>query len=196
MEKEFCTDTDRLIGLIRKGNQQGLSDLFDLYYERLYIFAEKFIYDPDKAHDIVQELFVSIWENRDKLEITTSLSHYLFVSIRNRCLNYLQALRIEDRHNQKYLQAHIDSYTLDVLEDEDMLEKIRKMLESLSPQCQKIVELRILKGYKYKEIASEMGISESVVKVQIHRAYQKLKTAFPVLKDTLSCVLFYIFCRF
>lgn len=172
-------DKDYLNGLIaslKRNEAHALSVLFDNYYEKLYIFAEKFIYDPDKAHDIVQELFVHLWENRATLTITSSLSHYLFTAVRNRCLNYLRSLRIEDLQNQRYLEAHIDSYTLDVVEEQEALEQLKRMIEQLPPQCRTIVELRILKGLKYKEIARQMNVSENVVKVQIHRAYQKLST--------------------
>lgn len=175
-------DPNLLIASLKRNEPAALSVLFDNYYEKLYIFAEKFIYDPDKAHDIVQELFVYLWENRASLTITTSLTHYLFVAVRNRCLNYLQSLRIEDQRNQHYLEAHIDSYTLDVVEEQEALDQLKKMIGELPPQCRTIVEMRILKGYKYKEIAQQLNISENVVKVQIHRAYQKLsslKSLFP-----------------
>lgn len=184
------------IGLLKSRDRNAMSYLFDTYYERLYLFAEKFIYDSDKAHDIVQEVFVRIWENSARLEITTSLSSYLFVAVRNGCLDYLRSLKIEDRHNQKYLEAHIDSYTVDVIEDDEMLEKIKEMLIKLSPQCREILELRILNGYKYKEIAQQLNVSESVVKVQIHRAYKKLKEFFPDVQNSLPLVLLAIFVKF
>lgn len=189
-------DQQTLIELLKRRDRKSISYLFDTYYERLYLFAEKFIYDTDKAHDIVQEVFVRIWENSQKLEINTSLSHYLFAAVRNGCLDYLRALRIEDRHNQKYLEAHIDSYTVDVIEDDEMLEKIKGMLNTLPPQCREIFELRLINGYKYKEIAQKLNISESVVKVQIHRAFGKLKDSFPTLKDNLPLLLLAVFAKF
>lgn len=193
MEYKDITDQKALVEQLKKGNKQALSYLFDTYYERLYLFAEKFIYDSDKANDIVQEVFVRIWENCQKLEITTSLTSYLFTGVRNECLDYLRALHIEDHHNRKYLETHIDSYTMDAIEDDELLDDVKKIINGLSPQCREIFQLRIFKGYKYKEIALELNISESVVKVQIHRAYQKLKESYPSLDKGLPLILYYIF---
>lgn len=68
---------DIFIGLKRR-DETALSVLFDTYYEKLYLFAEKYIYDSDKAHDIVQDVFLKIWENAERLELTSSIQHYLF----------------------------------------------------------------------------------------------------------------------
>lgn len=189
-------DQRTLIELLKNKDKQSISYLFDTHYERLYLFAEKFIYDADKAHDIVQDVFVRLWENGKKIEITSSLSGYLFTAVRNGCLDYLRALRIEDRHNQKYLEAYIESYTVDAIEEDELLETIKKMLDGFPPQCRKIFELRLLQGYKYKEIAQELHISESVVKVQIHRAFKKLKASFPISKEFFSFLLLAVFAKF
>ena len=66
---------DIFIGLKRR-DETALSVLFDTYYEKLYLFAEKYIYDSDKAHDIVQDVFLKIWENAERLELTSSIQHY------------------------------------------------------------------------------------------------------------------------
>lgn len=195
MRDNIIINSNDLIELLKSDDKKALSYLFDNHYEHLYLFAEKFIYDSDKANDIVQEVLVRIWENRHKLEITTSLISYLFAGVRNGCLDYLRTLHVEDKHNRKYLEAHIDSYTIDVIEDDDLLDRIKKMMEELPPQCREIFQLRILNGYKYKEIAKELNVSEDVVKVQIHRAHQKLKDLFPILPKGMSLVLLYVFSR-
>ena len=64
---------DIFIGLKRR-DEAALSVLFDTYYEKLYLFAEKYIYDSDKAHDIVQDVFLKIWENAERLELHPALS--------------------------------------------------------------------------------------------------------------------------
>lgn len=189
-------DQQTLIKLLKSKDKKSISYLFDTHYERLYLFAEKFIYDTDQAHDIVQEVFIRLWENSANLEINTSLSHYLFAAVRNRCLDYLRALRIEDRHHRKYFEAYIESHTIDAIQDDELLEKIKNMMDNFPPQCREIFELRLLQGYKYKEIAERLNVSESVVKVQIHRAYRKLKDSFPAIKGHLPLFLLAVIIKF
>lgn len=69
-------DSDDILMGLKRRDETALSVLFDTYYEKLYLFAEKYIYDSDKAHDIVQDVFLKIWENAERLELTSSIQHY------------------------------------------------------------------------------------------------------------------------
>lgn len=149
-----------------------------LYYEKLYLFAEKYIYDSDRAHDIVQDVFLKIWENAERLELKSSIQHYLFTSVRNGCLNYLKSLQIEDRNNRKYVEAYIESQNVDMVEDEDLLAKIRQVLDELPDRCREVCLLRFVEGYKYNEIAVALKMNENTVKVQLHRGMERLRQAF------------------
>ena len=152
--------------------------LFDMYYEKLYLFAEKYIYDSDKAHDIVQDVFLRIWETAERLVLKSSIQHYLFASVRNGCLNYLKSLQIEDRNNRKYVEAYIESQNVDMVEDEELLVKIRQVLDELPDKCREVCLLRFVEGYKYSEIAASLAMNENTVKAQLHRGMERLRQAF------------------
>lgn len=150
--------------------------LFDAYYHKLYLFAERYIYDSDKAHDIIQDLFVRIWERREPLLLKSeSLRYYLFTAVRNNCLNYLRSLQIEDKNNERYLYACMESHNLEVLDNEELLKEIQMVLDSLPDRCRQICLLRFMDGYKYREIAEQLGINENTVKVQLFRGMNRLK---------------------
>lgn len=168
---------DIFIGLKRR-DETALSVLFDTYYEKLYLFAEKYIYDSDKAHDIVQDVFLKIWENAERLELTSSIQHYLFASVRNGCLNYLKSLQIEDRNNRKYAEAYIESQNVDMVDDEELLARVRQVLDELPEKCREVCLLRFVEGYKYAEIAVRLDMNENTVKAQLHRGMERLKQAF------------------
>lgn len=144
---------------------------------RMYIIT-KYIYDSDRAHDIVQDVFLKIWENAERLELKSSIQHYLFTSVRNGCLNYLKSLQIEDRNNRKYVEAYIESQNVDMVEDEDLLAKIRQVLDELPDRCREVCLLRFVEGYKYNEIAVALKMNENTVKVQLHRGMERLRQAF------------------
>ena len=168
---------DIFIGLKRR-DEAALSVLFDTYYEKLYLFAEKYIYDSDKAHDIVQDVFLKIWENAERLELTSSIQHYLFASVRNGCLNYLKSLQIEDRNNRKYAEAYIESQNVDMVDDEELLARVRQVLDELPEKCREVCLLRFVEGYKYAELAARLDMNENTVKAQLHRGMERLKQAF------------------
>lgn len=169
---------DNLVEGIRHRKEAALATLFDLYYEKLYLFAEKYIYDSDRAHDIVQDVFLRIWENAERLVLRSSIQHYLFASVRNGCLNYLKSLQIEDRNNRKYAEAYIESQNVDMVEDEELMAKIRQVVEELPERCREVCMLRFGEGYKYSEIAERLGMNENTVKAQLHRGMERLREAF------------------
>ena len=184
---------DIFIGLKRR-DEAALSVLFDTYYEKLYLFAEKYIYDSDKAHDIVQDVFLKIWENAERLELTSSIQHYLFASVRNGCLNYLKSLQIEDRNNRKYAEAYIESQNVDMVDDEELLARVRQVLDELPEKCREVCLLRFVGGYKYAEIAARLDMNENTVKAQLHRGMERLKQAFATYDYVLVlCALGRIF---
>ena len=184
---------DIFIGLKRR-DEAALSVLFDTYYEKLYLFAEKYIYDSDKAHDIVQDVFLKIWENAERLELTSSIQHYLFASVRNGCLNYLKSLQIEDRNNRKYAEAYIESQNVEMVDDEELLARVRQVLDELPEKCREVCLLRFVEGYKYAEIAARLDMNENTVKAQLHRGMERLKQAFATYDYVLVlCALGRIF---
>ena len=184
---------DIFIGLKRR-DETALSVLFDTYYEKLYLFAEKYIYDSDKAHDIVQDVFLKIWENAERLELTSSIQHYLFASVRNGCLNYLKSLQIDDRNNRKYAEAYIESQNVDMVDDEELLARVRQVLDELPEKCREVCLLRFVEGYKYAEIAVRLDMNENTVKAQLHRGMERLKQAFAAYDYVLVlCALGRIF---
>ena len=184
---------DIFIGLKRR-DEAALSVLFDTYYEKLYLFAEKYIYDSDKAHDIVQDVFLKIWENAERLELTSSIQHYLFASVRNGCLNYLKSLQIEDRNNRKYAEAYIESQNVDMVDDEELLARVRQVLDELPEKCREVCLLRFVEGYKYAEIAARLDMNENTVKAQLNRGMERLKQAFATYDYVLVlCALGRIF---
>ena len=77
---------------IRKKNEIVFKNFFDKHYKELVVYANGFLFDKDASEDIVQEIFIYIWEHANKLNIETSLKGYLYTMVRNRCFNYLKSI--------------------------------------------------------------------------------------------------------
>lgn len=173
------------LGSIATGNVQALEQLFKAHYRPLCGFALGYVKDGDQAEDIVQELFVRIWQDRESLSITTSVKSYLFAAVRNRCLN---ALAVKKR--MRPLDEEMDDTPVDEGRGEDELTeraaRVQAVIEALPTERRKIFRLSRNEGLKYQEIAERLAISVKTVENQMGKA---LKTLREELADLMPLAL-------
>lgn len=160
---------------IRAGNVVSFKALFDEYYPMLCHFAEKNGLDLDVAEDIVQDLFVKLWENRNSLTISSSIKSYLFQSTRNQCLNYLKRGEVKKKFEEYALHLHPNHDYNDAIEEEELSYFIYKAVESLPPKCQEVFRLSRFEEKSNEEISREMGISSKTVNNQIGKAVKIIR---------------------
>jgi RNA polymerase sigma-70 factor (ECF subfamily) len=169
---------DFIIKEIRRGNKKAFRTFFTENYEKLVAYANGYLFDLQASEDVVQDVFIYIWENAHRLEITTSLKGYMAVMVKNRCINLLKSVKITDRENLFDLTISLTSENIYETEDNEKKEilynKILKVLDTLPDKMQQIVKMKLIQGYKYQEIAKEMDISVNTVKTQLKRAKSKI----------------------
>ncbi|NPA36559.1 MAG: RNA polymerase sigma-70 factor [Chlorobi bacterium] len=165
---------DFIIKEIQIGNKKAFKTFFNKNYEKLVIFANGYLYDQQASEDIVQDVFIYIWENARKLKIESSLDGYILVMVRNRCINFLKSINLTDVDNLLELNSIMlseDFYEYDNNEEtEKTHNQILKIIDSLPDKMREIAKKRFIQGYKYQEIAEEMSISVNTVKTQLKRA--------------------------
>ena len=130
--------------------------------------------DQQVAEDAVQETFVYVWTHRDQLNEALSLENYLIRCIKNYSLNYLRHKSVEMTHETEVAK---EQEFLNITE-EDLsfkINQIRKVIDSLPKQCQKIFLMTVLEEKSYAETAEELNISVNTVKSQVKIAYKKIK---------------------
>jgi len=165
-----------LINEIKNRNYKVYEALFYDYYPSLIRFAEGYVFNRQVGEDIVQSTFIYIWENANKIEIQTSLKAYFYTTIKNKCLNHLRSLRIQDKHNILYLEATLNSNDTSKIEDPEILKKINDAINELPEKMADIFKLKYVQGKKNKEVAEILKVSENTVKTQLQRAKAKLRT--------------------
>jgi len=185
---------NELLKSVFKGNKKGFEILFRTYYKRLCAYACSFVSQNDLAEDLVTDVFLKLWEKRDQLVITESVSSYLFRSVKNSCINYLNR---EKSHKQMVSENELslfnlkiqypvsDRYPLTDLIGRELEDKIKEEIEKLPEQCREIFYLSRFEDLSHKQIAEKLGISENTVKVQIYRALIKLRSG---MKDYLPII--------
>lgn len=179
-----------LFDAIKNNNERAFEKLFRLYYGPLCLFASKILQDDISAEEIVQDFFVKLWEKRNRLTIETSVKNYLFRSIKNLCINFIQHNKIKFRHAQSILSDAAQNNSLDDhFYEIGLAEKIEESILSLPKKRQIIFRLSRQDGLKYREIAEKLNISIKTVETQMSLA---IKTLRDKLKNYKSFLLLFL----
>lgn len=182
------TPDEILIGEIRIGNEAVFERVFRQYYAPLCRYARPLLGDADEAEEVVQGVFLTIWERRDSLLITTSLKAYLYRAVHNRCLNRLSQQANQASHREQAaaeLYTDATSPTQALLADE-LSSRLQRAIGLLPEQCRRVFELSRFEELSYKEIADRLGIAAKTVENQIGKALRILRTE---LSDYLPLLL-------
>lgn len=165
-----------LMQRIANGDERAFEQLFRAYYARLVVFARRFIADSDSAQNIVQSVFVKMWEKREKLQITNP-APYLMVAVRNHCFNELKQQKILVSIEEK--MGNIFNRPEENMPERDVVEKVQEVISEMPPQRQRIFRMNRFEGLKYKEIAVMLGLSVKTVEAQMGKALQFLRENLP-----------------
>ena len=171
----------RLVENIRKDDYASYNLLFTRYYNRLCLFANSITGNNSDAEDIVQELFIKLWNNRKKSEVQTTVSGYLYQSVKNMALNHIR--RETNRKNaidkMKYSGWHLNDAEIDNIKYSFALENC---IDQLPERSKEVVLMQYLQGYKQKEIASKLNISVNTIKNLIWKSLQRIKICLELKK--------------
>ncbi|MGO4773174.1 RNA polymerase sigma-70 factor [Flavobacterium sp. W22_SRS_FK3] len=175
---------------LQNQNKSAYKNVFNHFYKALVLYANNFLFDQQASEDVVQEVFILLWENAKNIEINVSLKAYLYAMVRNKSLNYLKSLKITDDLNVIELNSMLVlEEDLDLISEEEktiLYNHILKIIETFPKGMQQIFKLKFIENYKYYEIAHQMGISVNTVKTQLKRAKVKISESLVILIALLS----------
>ncbi len=170
---------DELAALIAADSPDAFRILFDRYHTALTLFALRFLGDEDAACDVVQTVFLTIYEQRGRLEIHTSLRSFLYQSVRNRCLNEIKSRKVRRLYfDAELAQSEPGSPAVEQAVEQSELEaRLAQAVEQLPPQCRRVFELSRYDAVPNAEIAEQLNISKRTVETQISKALRHLRLA-------------------
>ncbi|MCX6320827.1 MAG: RNA polymerase sigma-70 factor [Bacteroidia bacterium] len=184
----------QLINGIQKGDIAAFEELYRQYYIFLCLIAEHIVRNHSDAEEIVSDVFVRLWNIREKIDITTSIKGYLIKAVHNTSFNYLERFRLihkltDTLSNSDYeLLAWDSDYPLGQLYEKEIMNILDQGISTLPDGCREIFILSRNEGMKYSAIAGKLGISVNTVKTQMKIALARLREN---LKDYLM-ILFII----
>ncbi len=147
-------------------------------YHTACLVASRYLHDNQEIEDIVQEVFVKIWEKRREIKIQSNLKNYLLNSVKNACINQVQRKKeLAVRFDQAGLQQW-ENEAGDQFISEEFASKVNQVIETLPPQCKKIFLLAFIDDLSYQGIADVLGLSKNTVKTQMGIAYKLLRERF------------------
>jgi len=171
---------------MKSGSEKAFEILFHKYYSPLCLYASQFLDDDDKAEEFVQDMFVKIWCKRTDLNIETSLKQYLLRSIKNQCINYIQHLKIRQKHAKKTKDEYVSGNdSPSFFMEFGLAEKIENSIDLLPEKRKAIFKMSREEGLKYREIAEKLGISIKTVEVQMGIALKQLREMLKDYQDYL-----------
>lgn len=144
-------------------------------YHTACLVASRYIRDNQEIEDIVQEVFVKLWEKRKEIRIHSNLENYLFNSVKNTCVNYVQRKKetiagLEGVDLHQWETDREEEFT-----SEEFASKISQAIETLPPQCKKIFLLTYIDDLTYQQTADALGLSKNTIKTQMGIAYKLLR---------------------
>lgn len=183
---------DILFRKMQEGNWSAFNSFFDHHAEHLYHYALGFVKSREEAEDIVQEVFIYLWTNRDKIVYTGSVYAYLCRSVKNSCINYKLHKKVKERYYQEMILTGQEEADEDNGFDE-FYDRLQSIMETLPPKCKEIFILGCVESMSYKEIAQQLDISVNTVKTQVKTAYKKIKDEFGGQEKKFMMFLFLLF---
>ncbi len=174
MKPKTIFDELQLIKKMAEGDMNSFDAIYWKYYKAVYGNILKLVQDDASSEDILQDVFLSLWENRKKIDAERSLAGWLFVTSYNRSMTFLKR-----RLREKMTPVLLDEDSVETVIGQPLTEirlnELEKAISSLSPQKQKVFYMCKLKGLSYAETADLMKISRHTVKEYLTAAFRSIK---------------------
>jgi len=166
-----------LADLLKKGDLSAFTAIHTRYYGVLYSHACKRLSDREEVKDILQELFIYIWNNREKLDFNINLQAYLYTAIRNRILNVFKHQKVKSDYIASFEKFTAKNEPLpdEILRNKELIAIIDAEVSALPPQMRMVFELSRNANLSHREIAEKLNISPLTVRKQVNNSLKILR---------------------
>ena len=153
-------------------------------YAKLCSFTNKYLNDEDASRDIVQDIFVKLWENQIYVKSGATLESFLYTSVKNSSINYLKKIATKDKYKDKVKEYYDDLSSESLCEhtilEKETFKKVHDYIKKLPAKSKKVMDLH-LEGLSNEEIKDYLGVSITTVKTLKNISYKKIRENFKKL---------------
>jgi RNA polymerase sigma-70 factor, ECF subfamily len=164
-----------------------IEQLFKEHYEALFRYAFSILKNEEDAKDVLQIVFINLWERRDTLHINSSPKAYLYRAVYNESLNYIKKESVRHKHETGAFSMQENVVQEEVSDSGIWQQKMDEVLEQMPPQCKTVFLKSRIENKKYAEIAAELDISVKTVEAHMSKALKIIRATIGVLW-LLSCL--------
>ena len=180
---------------VKHGEKDAYNELFQRYAPRIYPFALSYLKSEASAEELVQDVFLKIWEIRDTLDQTKNIKSFIFKIAINTIYDEIRKKNLEYAY-QDFVTANADiesNNTWHTIIYDEMLGKMKKLIEQLPEQRRIIFQLSKEEGLSNEEIAKKLNLSKRTVENQLYRAVNYLKKFYQG-KSAIALLFFFLYC--
>lgn len=173
--KDSIVTGEDLLNLIEDDDKGAFTVFYSNNFQKLILVSDRYVKNMHVAEEIVQDMFLKIWEDKRMLLYVNSVKAYLYRSVVNASLNYINRQKNIEKHHLK-IAEHLTDDDIEIInEQNELIVLLYNEIEQLPEKCQKVFKLSRLEGLKYKDIAAELSISEKTVENHMSNALRLLR---------------------
>ena len=180
MYSEF-TDSE-LIRLLKDRNHEAFAEIYNRYAVLMFYKVNQMLRDEEPSKDLVQDLFVALWDKSELIEENNNLAGYLYIGARNRVLKFIQRNKLKNDHIAS-LAKYASEISLETIQDIDERELktiVQREIDNLPPKMRVIFEMSRKDNLSHAEIAGKLGLSDHTVKKQVNNALKILRSKLSI----------------
>lgn len=181
---DYSTRTDQqLLALLQEGDEAAFTAIYNRYWAIMYNHGCHMLKDTDAAMDLVQDVFMDLWQKGNEVAVHASLKAYLYGAVRYKTMDTLRKSQVRDKYVQSMIAFSVQGEysTDDAVNLHELVQRLEAALDQMPAQMRKIFELSRMEGQTPNEIADQLGLSVSAVHKTLSRAVRLLRSKLGVL---------------
>lgn len=166
-----------LTALLKQGEERAFTEIYDRYSMLIYYRVNQMLRDAEASKDIVQEVFMALWDKPENIRDDANLAGYLYVAGRNKVLKLIEKGKVKNDYIASIARfaSEVSTATLEEIDERAIAGIIEKEIQNLPPKMREVFELSRHANLSHKQIAEQLNISDKTVKKQINNAIKILK---------------------
>jgi RNA polymerase sigma-70 factor (family 1) len=187
--EDYSNHSDQdLVNLLKAGNLSAFNEIYERFNGLLYIYARKMVKDKDEAEDLVQEVFITLWDKAGSLELKNFLSSYLYSAVRYKFFDLVSRRKVRSDYAAAFQTLIEDASwtTDDYINEKELSALVEKEVANLPVKMREVFELSRNAGLSHREIAGKLNLSEKTVRNHVNHALK-------ILRIKLGMVIFLLY---